>query len=58
MSNYNALKVDHDQYRGSFTPDQNAELDAMRSNGAFWDKAGYAALAVICGIIGLGLIFG
>jgi len=57
MSNYNALKSDHDAIRGG-DPIQDAEIDAMRSNGAFWDKTGYAALAVICCVIGFGLIFG
>lgn len=55
---YTSLKSDHDQYRGYFTSEQNAELDAMRSNGANWDKLKYAALAVVLGTIGLLLIIG
>lgn len=55
---YSDLKSDHDQFRGLFTSEQNAELDAQRENGMNWDKLKYAAAAVILGTIGFLLIVG
>ena len=57
MNNYDALKNEHDQMRHELPAEENAELDAMRSNGRRWNKLAYAGLACFLGIIGLAAVF-
>ena len=57
MSKYDQLQAEHDAMRHSLPEENNAELDGMRRNGQRWDKAAYAGLALLLGIIGLGVFF-
>jgi len=57
MSKYDQLKAEHDEIRFSLPAEENAELDAMRQNGKRWDKLAYAGLAILLGIVGLGVFF-